>query len=421
MDDARSVDSENLLKAARIVMDRYLSENDFQAILAQPYIPDQETQDICYNNLSNCVNSLRGSLGNVNIDSLIDFLLKEATGLGAIDTLIDDPDVSAFTVYSFETIVVDRLGRREISHLQFTSNDTLYLASQRLLAFQGINPQTAPAVSEIRFPDGTQFEVILPPVAVTSTSIIVRKTNHAFNALSTLVQKEALSAEMSKFLNLCVKARRNILIAGAQGAGRTTLLNALGAEIPDGERIVTVENSAMLAMPQMYVVSLEAQGDSFPGADIASLVRQCGRLRAERVLVDSIQTPADATAFLNAICAGAQGSIATISSMTADDALNQLKRMVAADNTARSLVGNIDIVITVRAFTDARRRIVEISEVITDDDGNIRLTPIFGWIGNGMGNKATGSGSFKALGNTPQFCSELERGGVALDASMFNA
>lgn len=421
VDDARTPESEAWLKAARIVMDNYLSKNDFQAILAQPYPPDPDSQDMCYNQLSQCVAETEASLGNVDIDSLLDFLLKEVCGLGAVDSLIDDPEVSTFTVYNYEMIVAERKGRREVSSLQFTSNDTLYLASQRLLAYQGINPQTAPAVSEIRFNDGTQIQVVLPPVAVASTNIVVRKPNHEFNAIAALIQRESLSGDMAKFLNLCVKARRNILIVGAQGAGRTSVLNALGAEIPDGERIVTVENSAVLIMPQPYVISLEAQNAAILNGDLASLVQQAGRLRAERVLVDAIQTPADGVAYLNAICAGAQGSMATISGLNGDEGISLLKRMISSEPSARALIGNVDIVVVVRAFTDARRRIVEISEVVADDNGGCSLVPIFAWCGSGMGNMAMGDGQFKALGNIPKFYKELERGGMALEPSIFNA
>ncbi len=419
VDDARNAETEAWLKAARAIMDKYLTEHDFQSVAAQPYPPEAALQDTCYNNLSKCAKLCRSAIGSANVDSLLDFLLKEACGLGVIDSLIDDADVTAFTVYNFETIVVDRKGRRELSSLQFTSADTLYLAAQRLLAFQGINPQTAPAVSEIRFGDGTQIEVILPPVSVASTTIVVRKTCHEFSDLTALVQKGMLSVEMDKFLKLCVKARRNILVVGAQGSGRTSILNALGAEIPDGERIVTVENSAMLVMPQVYVISLEAQNASFQGGDLSTLMRQTSKLRAERVLADTLQSPADTTAFLNAICAGAQGSMATMCALNATEGFRMFKRMVTSDTPNSSLANNIDIIVTVRAFTNAKRRIVEIAEVSTED-GEARIVPIFGWMNSGMGNMAMGDGQFKAIGNVPQFYRDLERGGMALDTSIFN-
>ena len=422
VDDARTMDTDAWLKAARIVMDKYLNENDFQNILGQTYPPEAETQDACFRELSRCLNECRGALGNVDCNSILDFLLKEACGLGAIDTLIDDASVGSFTVYNFETIVVDRKGRREISSLQFTSNDTLYLATQRLFQFQGINPQTAPAVSEIRFGDGTQLEVILPPVSIASTTIVVRKTSHEFFPLSALVQRDVLSSGMEKFLRLCVKAKRNILIVGVQGSGRTSLLNALGAEIPSGERIVTVENSASLKLSHMSVINLEAQNSSIPDGDMASLIRHSAHLRAERVLVDMIRTPEDAMAFMGAICAGAQGSMATLNSMTADEGFQMLGRMLSTTPNGRYLLGNIDMVICVRAFTDARRRIVEISEVVAHEDGlSCQLVPVYVWNRNGMGNQAMGEGAFRASGNIPRFYRELERGGMALDSSIFNS
>ncbi|MCL2326256.1 MAG: Flp pilus assembly complex ATPase component TadA [Proteobacteria bacterium] len=406
-------------------MDAYLSEVDFQSLLSQSYPPEPDVQDACYAQLLKCVNDHRAALGGVNPDALLDFLLKEACGLGAIDTLIDDEEVTDFTVYSFETIVAERNGRREISELQFTSADVLYLAAQRLLAIQGLNAQTAPAFTEGRLGDGTQIEIVLPPVSVSSTYIVVRKTCRRFNSLSALVHSETLSSEMAKFLLLCVKARRNILVVGPQGSGRTSILNALGSEIPDGERIVTVENSAMMLVPQLYVMSLEAQNASYgQGSELAALIRYASKLRAERVLVDTVQTPSDARAFLSAICAGAQGSMATMSGLTAGDGFQMLGYLAEADNAlskASSILGVIDIVIATRAFTDAKRRIVEISEVVVLEDGSQGLIPLFEWVDGGMGGAWAGAGHFRACGHVARFCQALERGGVSLDPSIFNA
>ncbi len=419
VDDGRNNESDARIKAARIVMDAYLAQVDFQTLVSQPYPPEPDIQDACYAQLANIANANRASLGNVNIDDLTEFLLREVCGLGAIDALIDDEQVTDFTVYNCDTIVAERNGRREISALQFTNADMLYLAAQRILSFQGLNEQNAPAISEVRLGDGTQIEVVLSPVAVSSTCIVVRKTCRKFNALQALVQKDVLSNEMSKFLLLAVKARRNILVVGAQGSGRTGILNALGSEIPDGERIVTVENSAMMLMPQLYVLSLEAQNATYgQGGDLASLIRQTSKLRAERVLVDSIQSPADASAFVSAIFAGAQGSMATLSALSAFEAFNNFQKMVSADNATAGLAqvaGAIDLVVSTKAFCDGRRRIVEIAEVAKDENGALILVPIYVWDEAGMGN-----GQFKATGEIPAFYQALERGGVSLDPSIFN-
>ena len=419
--NTKNAESDALMNAARIVMDNYLSKNDFQALVAQPYPPEQDMQDSCFSQLSACANECRSSIGNVNVDAMLDMLLKEACGLGPIDSLIDDPDVTDFIIYNFETIVVERKGRREISKLQFTSADILYLVAQRLLAFQGVNPQTAPAVTEVRFSDGTQLQVILPPISVESTNIIVRKTGHAIKGLVELTQSGCLSTPMQNFLKLAIKARRNMLIVGPQGSGRTALLNALGSEIPDGERIITVENSAMLKLPQLHVMNLEAQSATYGQVgDLAALIRQTSKLRAEHVLADSLQNSADASAFLSAICGGAQGSMATVTALNPSEGLNLMKRMIAGEPTNAGLLGNIDLVITIRAFANGKRRIIDISEVV-EDDGYYRLAPIYYWASSGMGHAASGDGSFKATGNIPRFCRELEHGGMSLDSSLFNA
>lgn len=423
VDDARSAESEGRIKAARLIMDIYLSQHDFQDIVSQAYPPEAALQDSCYNKLVEIVNQNRGNIGNVDVDVLLDLLLKEACGLGAIDSLIDDENVSDFVVYNAETIVSERNGRREISDQQFTSADTLYLAAQRLLSFQNQGTQVS-AINEIRLGDGTQIEIVLPPVSVSSTYVVVRKTSRKFSTLATLSQKETLSPEMMKFLLLAIKARRNILVVGAQGSGRTSILNALGSEIPDGERIVTVENSAMMLIPQLYVLSLEAQNSSYQhGNELSALIRQASRLRAERVLVDSLQSSKDVTAFLGVIYAGAQGSMAAMSGLSASEGFNNFLRIAANDSSSTlkaGVAGAIDLVVATRAFTDSRRRIVEISEVVTLDNGSLTLVPIFEWVETGMGSAASGGGRFKACGNIPRFYKELERGGVSLDPTIFN-
>lgn len=429
IEDVRSREGDIRLEAARVLMDAYLSEVGMDALMQQPYPPSTEIQDACYDVLSRCLEANRAKISaGVNNDDLLDFCLKEAAFLGSIEYLLDDEDITDFTVYRPDMVVVERAGRREVSDYQFSSANTLFIVAQRLLALQGLNAQTAPSFNEVRLGDGTQIQVMLPPAAVSSATICVRKLRRNFSTLNELVHGGMLSQEMEKFLLMCIKAKRNILVVGPQGSGRTSLLNALCSEIADGERIATVESGAMLMLPQVSVLSLEAQPIQFgQGSDMGSLVRQAVRMRAERIIVDSIQGGAEASAFVQAITGGVQGCIASILGLRAQDGVVHLARLLNLDGrgagvgSLAQLVSDIHIVVCLRGYGDNKHRITEIAELDPSVVTQVCLTTLFEFVDTGMGQAGGGAGKHRGCGHVAHFYKELERGGVSLDSTIFSA
>ncbi|MFA5624591.1 MAG: ATPase, T2SS/T4P/T4SS family [Bradymonadales bacterium] len=428
VEDARSREGDARIEAARVLMESYIAEVGMDALMQQAYPPPSDLQDSCYEILNRCLEANRASIPtSVNNDDLLDFCLKEAAFLGSIEYLLDDEAVTDFTVYRPDMVVIERDGHREVSDYQFTSANTLYIAAQRLLALQGLSTQTAPSFNEIRLGDGTQMQVMLPPAAVTSATICVRKLRRSFYTLNELVSAGVLSTEMEKFLLMSMKARRNILVVGPQGSGRTSLLNALCSEISDGERIATVESGAMMMLPQVSVISLEAQPVQFgQGSDMASLIRQAVRMRAERVIADSLQTGADASAFVQALAGGVQGCMASIMGLRAKDGVDHVARLLSFDGRSAGagniglLLSGIDIVVCMRAYGDKKHRVIEIAELVVNSNADVQLTPLFEFEDGGMGEAASGSGKFRGCGNVAHFYKELERGGVSLDSTIFS-
>ncbi len=427
LEDQRSDASDARMEAARIVMDAYFARIDPQE-LPQVYPPEPEARDRVYHDLAQCYEEESGQLPpGVDMNAVLDFLVNEAVGLGALEYFLDDESVSEIFIHRPDVIVVEQEGRTVVSEHCYTSPDVLYMTVQRLLSMQGHTAMTAPPQSEVRFNDGTLVQVVLPPVAVGSPLIVVRKPRRSFPDLNEMVQRQVLSPSMAEFLDVCVQARRTILVAGPQGSGRTSLVNALASLIPDGARVVAVESTAMLQLPQNTAVSLETQPPTAyaPAVDAETLVRNAARLRPERMILDTVRGT-EALGFLNIVAGGAAGSLAVVTALGAQDAvrrLEQLVQMAAPASSPRGVVQQvakgIDVVVVMHRFGNGRRRVVEIAEVCGANGADVDLETLFTFELQGMGEAGEGSGRFAATSYVPRFYRELESGGVSLNSSIF--
>ncbi|MDX9721794.1 MAG: ATPase, T2SS/T4P/T4SS family [Myxococcota bacterium] len=395
--------------------------------LPQTYPPEPEWRERIYGELSRCVDQELGRQGGIDKNALLDQVANEAVALGPLEFYLDDESVTEIHVNRHDCIVVERDGQLLAGEYGYTSVDFLYLTAQRLLSMIGHTPATAPLHSEVRFGDGTLVQVVLPPVAVGSPLIVVRKPRRQYLPLEDFASKGLCSPNMLSFLETCLDARRSILIAGPNGSGRSSLLNALAAKIPEGARIVSVEATAMLQLPQRTAVCLETQPATpyGPAIDLESLMNTALRLRPERVLLDPIRGP-EANLFMQATAAGAAGSIAVIGALGAQDALRRLEQLALSSTQGFSgraiydqLARAIDVVVVMHRFADGSRRIVEIAEVCGATSSHVDIETLFTYETQGMGDAGASPGQFLASGYIPRFYRELESGGVRLNSDIF--
>jgi pilus assembly protein CpaF len=246
---------------------------------------------------------------------------------------------------------------------------------------------------DARLPDGSRVNAIIPPLAIDGPSLSIRRFGSKPLQGADLVKIGALSAEMLNYLHIAVRAKCTILVSGGTGAGKTTMLNALSAFVPPGERILTLEDAAELRLQQPHVVRLEARPPNLEGrgeVTIRDLVKNALRMRPDRIVVGEVRG-GEVLDMLQAMNTGHDGSLATIHANSAEDAISRLMTMLGMSGTAfteetmKTLISRaLHIVLHVSRMPDGRRRVTGISEMIGLQDNVVRMQEIFGFERSGM-------------------------------------
>src|SRR5436190_12125370 len=256
-------------------------------------------------------------------------IVRLATGLGPLEPLLADPSVDEVMVNGPDEVWVERAGRIERASAAFASEAELLHAIERVLAPLGRRVDEASPMCDARLPDGSRVNVVVPPLAVGGACLTIRRFRpHGFS-LDDLVANGTLAKQLAEFLADCVRARAAILVSGGTGSGKTTTLNALSGAIPEGERIVTVEDAAELRLRQAHVVRLEARPPNVEGrgeVTIRALVRNALRMRPDRIVVGEVRG-GEALDMLSALTTGHEGSLTTVHASSAEEALRRIETL----------------------------------------------------------------------------------------------
>jgi pilus assembly protein CpaF len=342
-------------------------------------------------------------------DTVVTAVVAETVGLGPIESLMADATVSEIMVNGPASIYVERQGRLQKTALAFSSAASLDSVLDRIVSPLGRRLDEGSPLVDARLPDGSRVNAIIPPLALNGATLTIRRFSDTRIGIDDLVGFGALDATMAAFLRLCVHRRRNILIAGGTGTGKTTVLNALSEEIDESERIVTIEDSAELRLQQDHVVALESRPPNIEGSgaiSIRELVRNALRMRPDRILVGECRG-GEALDMLQAMNTGHDGSLTTAHANTPRDALARLEvmtLMAGMDLPARAIrdqiAAAIDIIVQLTRFGDGARRITAITEVAGMEGERILLTDLYRY-----------DDGFSATGQRPAFIEQ----GPALD------
>jgi len=353
----------------------------------------------------------------VNLKQLIKEVLDEALGLGPLQDLLDDDDVSEIMVVARDQIFVERAGRIEESTRSFSSDEAVMAIIERIVTPLGRRIDESTPLVDARLKDGSRVNAIIPPLALKGPTVTIRKFRRVPLELEDLVRYGSLNARMGRFLTRCVQGRKNILISGGTGSGKTTLLNLLSSFIPADERVVTIEDAAELRLRQRHVVSLETRPPNVEGRgeySIRDLVRNALRMRPDRIIVGECRGP-EALDMLQAMNTGHEGSMTTGHANTPEDMLARLETMVLMAGlelplsaVRRQLASAIDVIVQQARFSDGSRRVTHITEVLeVDEDGSIRLEDIFRYRQRGVDDRGKIEGDFAETGYLPSFIPEL--------------
>ena len=320
-------------------------------------------------------------------EAVIEAVLDEALGLGPLEALLRDPEITEVMVCGPDRVFVERAGRITPAPVRFQDDAHLLHVIDRILAPLGRRVDEASPMVDARLADGSRVNAVIPPLALDGPALTVRRFTGGGLGGDDLVRLGTIDAAMLAMLRAAVRARRNILVTGGTGSGKTTTLAALAAFVPERERIVTIEDAAELRIALPHVVRLESRPPSLEGAGavpIRALVRNALRMRPDRIVVGEVRG-GEALDMLSAMTTGHEGSLSTLHASSPGDAIRRLQTLALMGDldlpyraVEQQVASALDLVVHQARRPDGSRRIVEVAAVAPGPDGPL-LTPLVTW------------------------------------------
>ncbi|HVL92797.1 MAG TPA: CpaF family protein [Acidimicrobiales bacterium] len=349
----------------------------------------------------------------------LDSLVADMLGWGPLTQLMEDASVTEIMCNSLDEIWVEKAGRIELTDVRFASADAYRLVIDRMLAVAGRRVDEAAPMADGRLPDGSRVNAIIPPLVVGGPVLTIRRFPEQALTVTSLIACESLSTDAALFLEAAVRGKLNVVVSGGTGTGKTTLLNVLSSFIPDGERVITIEDAAELRLAQRHVVTLEARPANIEGAGqiaIRDLVRNALRMRPDRIVVGEVRG-GEAIDMLQAMNTGHEGSMTTVHANTPRDALSRIETMVLMSGVElplrairEQLASAIDVIVQLQRRTDGSRVVSSVVEIQGREGDTITLQDVFA---------RTPTGPLHATGLRPRCAETLRERGVTLAPSLF--
>jgi pilus assembly protein CpaF len=340
-------------------------------------------------------------------EELLQDICNDVLGYGPLEPLLARDDIADIMVNGAENVFIEVSGKTQATGIKFRDNSQLMNICQRIVSQVGRRVDEASPICDARLPDGSRVNVIAPPLAIDGPSLTIRKFKKDKLRMDDLVKFGSISPEGAKVLGIIGKCRCNVLISGGTGSGKTTLLNTMTAFIEEDERVITCEDAAELQLQQPHVVRLETRPANLEGSGeitMRDLVRNCLRMRPERIIVGEVRGP-EAFDLLQAMNTGHDGSMGTLHANSPREAMSRLESMITMggfklpSKTIREMIsGSIDIIIQAARLRDGSRRITHITEV-TGMEGDVIITQdLFVYDMDGEDAQGNISGQHKSTG-----------------------
>ena len=374
------------------------------------------------------IESKAGNLSRIERSRILKEVYDDVMGLGPLEPLLADPDISEIMVNGFNRVYVERRGRIELSNVVFADNTHVMNIINRIVSSVGRRIDESSPMVDARLKDGSRFNAVIPPVSLVGPSMTIRKFSKNPFTSTDLVKFNSFSPKMASFMEACVKSRINIIVSGGTGSGKTTLLNVLSSSIPNNERIVTIEDAAELQLAQDHVVTMESRPPNLEGAGeitIRDLVRNSLRMRPDRIIVGEVRS-GETLDMLQAMNTGHDGSLTTAHANSPRELISRLETMVlmsGLDLPVRAIREQvhsaIDIIIHQQRMKDGTRKVINITEVVGMEGDTITLQDIFVYKTEGMDNFGKIRGKFISTGIRPNFLEKMSAGGIMVRDDWF--
>ena len=355
-------------------------------------------------------------------------VLDELLGLGPLEPLLKDETINDILVNGYQTVFVERFGMLERVPTRFQDEKHLLRIIQKIVSAVGRRVDESSPFVDARLADGSRVNAIVAPLAIDGSLLSIRKFSKKPISMARMIELGSIPPEMSEVLRGMVKGRRNVIISGGTGSGKTTMLNALSSFIDERERIVTIEDSAELQLQQEHVARLETRPSNIEGKGEVTqrdLVKNALRMRPDRIILGECRA-GEAFDMLQAMNTGHDGSMTTVHANTPRDALSRIEQMVGmsgidiSPRSARAQIASaINIVLQVGRLSDGKRKVLSLSELTGMEGDTITMQEIFRFRLTGRDEAGNVLGYHEATGIRPKFASELAAYGVNLEPTLF--
>ncbi|MDN2668910.1 CpaF family protein [Vibrio sp. 14N.309.X.WAT.E.F5] len=349
-------------------------------------ISNQELEEQLKDSVNILIDKKQLQVSSLKRVDLVKALLDELKGLGPLQALVDNDDISDIMINGPSDIFIEINGKVEQSPIQFVNEKQLNTIAKRIASNVGRRIDESKPLCDARLMDGSRVNIVIPPLAIDGTSISIRKFKEQKIRLENLAEFGAMSVEMAKLLSIASHCKCNILISGGTGSGKTTLLNALSGFIGETERIVTIEDAAELQLQKPHIVRLETRQTSVEGTGeitARDLVINALRMRPDRIIVGECRG-GEAFEMLQAMNTGHDGSMSTLHANTPRDAIARTESMVMMATASlpisairRTIVSAVDLIVQVKRLHDGSRKVMYISEIIGMEGDSVVMEDIF--------------------------------------------
>ncbi|OGV42392.1 MAG: hypothetical protein A2X48_19595 [Lentisphaerae bacterium GWF2_49_21] len=362
------------------------------------------------------------------IENMKDEIVQDILHLGTLEPLIADDSITEIMVINHKTIYVEKNGKICLSRRTFRNQEHLQTVIERIVAPIGRRIDESSPLVDARLSDGSRVNAVIPPITPDGACVTIRKFGKAVFTVEKLISYGSMTAEMGNLIDGCIKIRKNIVVSGGTGSGKTSLLNALSNFLPDDERIITIEDSLELKLQQKHVVRMEARPPNAEGkgeVSIRSLVKNSLRMRPDRIVIGECRG-GEALDMLQAMNTGHDGSLTTVHANSPKDTVSRLETLVlmAGMDLPLSAVRNqicsaVNLIVQTSRLSDGSRKVVSISEILGIKNGEPELNEIFAFRQEGIDRKTGKVIGRHVLLNAPSFLDEFKSKGIELPDGMF--
>ncbi len=359
---------------------------------------------------------------------LIKEIYDEAVGLGPLEDMLADQEITEIMVNRHDQIYVEKKGRLVLSDRVFLDDASVLAIIERIVAPIGRRIDESQPYVDARLKDGSRVNAIIPPLALSGPCLTIRKFARDALSVADLIRFGTLTPSMAEFLKLCVRLRRNIVVAGGTGSGKTTFLNVLSSFLPDTDRIVTIEDSAELRLSQAHVVRLESRPPNIEGrgaVTIRDLLRNALRMRPDRIIIGECRG-GESLDMLQAMNTGHDGSLTTVHANSPRDVISRLETMTLMSGIElpsrairEQIASAIHLIIQTARLSDGSRKVTAITEVAGLEGDRITMQDIFVFTQTGLEADGRVIGAIQPSGSVPTFIEDIRSRGLEIDMAMF--